>query len=259
MTEEQGAGRDDVLAALRLAVGATRPVEGRPVRVHNHLMTALTDVCARMSASATGREALVWAAQADPDPAVRLHAATTVATWDVNAATRALREIVVASGGIVVKPMTMAGALAVPGGVSRSAALCLYDLDRGSRASTSVVGVRSIDSAGANVPRAELDAAEAVYSLAMNGGIDHAYELAGTEFPAAARAFDAGDAGDAARILREVVKLLDATNRIPEDRELRWATLRDLSEASEQQLAELGHRLSSKAELMDLLEPAVET
>ncbi len=60
------------------------------------------------------------------------------------------------------------------------------------------------------VATASLDAAETAYSLAMNGGLDHAFEVAGERFPAAAEAFDAVLAAEVAEVLREVARLTKA-------------------------------------------------
>jgi hypothetical protein len=111
--------------------------------------------------------------------------------------------------------MTMTAALAVRSGVGRDAALCLLNLDeRGGQlppALTTREGGRAIVA----VSSKDLDAAEVVYSLAMNGGLDHAYEVAGTDFVAAATAFDAVGATAAADVLREALHVVDAAERVP--------------------------------------------
>lgn len=60
------------------------------------------------------------------------------------------------------------------------------------------------------VSGALLDAAERVYNLAMNGGKNHAYELAGEQFPIA-EACDAIGATDEATVLRATLALVTGT------------------------------------------------
>jgi hypothetical protein len=74
-----------------------------------------------------------------------------------------------------------------------------------------------------------LDAAERVYGLAMNGGVAHAYEVAGGDVSSASDAFDAIGAEVAANVLREVLRLFGPPSPI---RELRGQAVLAAGEAS---------------------------
>lgn len=219
-------------------------------------MQAVRNECAHLAGTASGREALAHAARLDDDPWVRLSAATAVGTWDREAAADALTALVVAAGGMVVRPMTMTIALAVGDEVGTSAALCLLKLDQGADNAFELPSP-STPEPGPAVPSADLDAAETVYSLAMNGGIEHAYEAVGPQFPAAAAAFDAVGAPRVGQLLRDAVRLLGPDD-IPADRESRAAALMALPPDVGDQFAALTARLWSMHDLMERLESATE-
>lgn len=196
---------DARLSSLRAAAAAAQSAPLTPVRNYNRLMTAVQKECDKLAASPDGRVALEHAAAQDPEPMVRLSAAVAVSEWDAEAGRSALEALVLQSGASVVRPMSMTAALAVRDEPGRSAALCLLNLDRGVK--------RGPSTPAGQLPRpvvaaALLDAAEKVYGLAMNGGIAHAYELAGNQFNAAAAALEAVGAPIAAGVLREAVRLL---------------------------------------------------
>ncbi len=113
------------------------------------------------------------------------------------------------------------------------------------------------DRVAVSVSRKDLDAAEVVYSLAMNGDLDHAYELAGTEVAPAAAAFDAVGATAAAGVLRDALHVVEATERVPDDQGARAAVLRTLPLAAQQALAALGDRFARMDDLMVRIESAV--
>jgi hypothetical protein len=189
------------IEGLRGAVEAVESAPpGVPVRVNNRLAKAVYDKCDRLTRSAAGQVALVRAARSDPSAAVRLNAAAAVARWDPEAAAIALEALIVSAGGLAVRPMTMSAALAVDNGLGRSAALCLLNIDTGR---ITPIGVPNASRRPRPVvPANLLDAAERVYSLAMNGGLAHAYEVASEQFDEAAVALEAIGAGDAAAALR---------------------------------------------------------
>jgi hypothetical protein len=89
----------DVLAGLRAAVVASGGRLGKPVREHNRQMNKVREECARLASTPAGREALTRAAEADPDPRVRLTAAVAVETWNPAKAAETLVDLIAAAGG----------------------------------------------------------------------------------------------------------------------------------------------------------------
>lgn len=246
MTETSG------LSALRDALLAReRAPRDAPVRVHNKLMKSVQKQCDVLAETPIGRERLTAAAVDDPDLLLRLVAATTVQRWDRAAARAALEHLVLLSGGTVVRPMTMTAALAVRGEPGGSAALCLINLDRPrpvTRTPSPAVSQRPVSGA-------LLDAAERVYNLAMNGGIDHAYELAGEQFLTAAEACDAIGATDEATVLRATLALVTGTRAT---RPERAAALESLSDEDGEALQALTLRFCVVDDFMECLEAAAE-
>jgi hypothetical protein len=244
------------LDTLRAAVDAAGRSPLTPVRVRNRLMQAVRNECARLAGTDSGRELLAHAARFDQDARVRLHAAVTIGAWDRKSSADALSALIVAEGGEVIRPMGLTEALAVRSGTGMNAALCLLNLDNGDEV-VLASPTSSAKAPGPAVLSADLDAAETVYSLAMNGGIEHAYEAVGPQFPAAASAFDAVGAKSAGRVLRDATRLLGPLD-IPADRESREAAVMALAPDAEQQLAELNSQLWSMHDLMHRLESATE-
>jgi len=258
MTDPMGdvANNLDALSGLRAAVDAAQRAPLTPVRVYNKLMGAVRDECARLAATASGRDRLAHAATFDENLLVRLNAATTVRSWDRDAAAAALEALVLGAGGAVSRPMTMSAALAVQDDIGRKAALCLLGLDRHDDGAdprppiaTSSVSVWAISST-------KLDAAERVYSLAMNGGIDHAYEVAGLDFAAAADALEATGAQEAARLIRAVLQLVNPGIAVPAEQELRGQAMLELTDHAQRALAVLGDRFLEMDDVIDRLESA---
>lgn len=240
------------LSALRDALAAREqaPTDA-PVRVHNRLMRAVLKQCELLAQTPSGRALLVDAATIDPDPALRLMAAVTVQRWDTATARTTLEDLVRRAGGTLVRPMTMTAALAVGWGNGRDAALCLLNLDHPRLPATTA----TVEVGQGPVPSDLLDAAEQVYNLAMNGGIDHAYELAGEQFPAAAEACDAIGAVAEASVLREMLLLVGSTHTT---RSAREAALASLNDEQEDALQALNARFCAGNDLMDRLEAATE-
>lgn len=240
----------DALAPLREALRAREAApRDAPVRVHNRLMTAVNTQAELLAETEAGRRALMWASRHDDDLWLRLIAATTVQRWDADSARATLVEIVERAGGTVVRPMTMTTALAVDGEPARTAALCLLNLDHPKPPRTTPAPPKS----RTPVPSASLDAAERVYGLAMNGGLEHAFELAGDDFPAAASACEAIGATEAAAALRAVIDLAG-----PSDSRSREDSFRKLSARKRRKLDALDARFARVDDLMARLEAAVE-
>jgi hypothetical protein len=205
-----------------------------------------------LAGSQAAHEPLLRAAFSDEDKEVRLCAALAIETWDRTRAIEALENLIVDSGGIVVRPMTMTAALAVPG----SAGLCLYNIDRPDRApSPETVGVAS---GGKAVPGADLDAAEAVYGAVMSGGLDHAYAICGPLFDAAASAFLAVGAPAVADALGEAWQILETGHDLgPPSLEERERVLARLSAPDAARIQALGEAFAD-SDLQGRLDCAVE-
>jgi hypothetical protein len=243
------------LSGLRSALAAkAQEPRDSPVRVHNRLMTTIDKQCEVLASTAEGRDQLAAAARSDPDPFLRLAAAKTVQGWDHAVAREVFEDLVRLSGGVVVRPMTMTAALSVKGELGRSAALCLLD------------GPGPLTKEPANpetqartpVASALLDAGEQVYGLAMNGGLDHAYELVGDQFPAAAEAYDAVGAPAQASALRDVVLMFDLGPEEQATRDGRAAAIGSLDGERAKSLEELNQRFWATDDLMERLEQAIE-
>jgi hypothetical protein len=258
MTSERGVEGAVSLGPLRRAVEASRKAPSTPARVHNRLMSVMREECARLAATPAGRDVLVRAAGSDSDPWVRLAAATAVETWDPSEAAETFVTLVTAAGGRVTRPMTMTAALAVRNEVGKAAALCLLNLDGRGGAAAFPFRSRRGGTPGVRVLREQLDAAEKVYSLAMNGGIDHAYVVAGAQFAAAAAGFEAVGATTAAHVLRDALRVVGAAVGVPEERATREAAVLALPANAEHALSALGDSLSQMDDLMDRLESAAD-
>jgi hypothetical protein len=215
-------------------------------------MTAVNKQCDLLARTPEGRSALAAATAADENPLLRLVAATTVQRWDVDRARETLEDLVKLSGGTVVRPMTMTAALAVKGQPGGTAALCLLNLERPKP--TAQVGRPTVSKTP--VASGLLDAAERIYNLAMNGGIDHAYEAAGDQFPAAAEACDAVGAGAEADALRGVMALLGTGH--DGTRTGRAAGLAALTAEQDEALLALNERFCAVDDLMERLAAAAE-
>lgn len=247
-------GDDDaLLEPLRRAISEANAAPHTPVRAHNRLMTRVQRECDQLASTKPGRSALEWAAKLDPEPTVRLTAANAVARWDSEAGATALEALVTESGGQVIRPMTMSAALAVDWGPGRNAALCLLNLDR--KPPRPERDPASSGTAGPRLPAELLDAAERVYGLAMNGGVGHAYDVAGDDFGAATQALDAVGATAAANALREAVRVLGPPSPKRQDREV---AVGDLSDSNQTLLSRLDADIDS-VDVMKLLDSATES
>ena len=128
MPPDAGAALDP-LGVLRALVEQQRHTSTTPVREWNRLSDAIRAEWLRLAGATDTRDPLLRAAFSDADRDVRLNAALAVETWDPVSATQAFEQLVTEVGGVVVRPMTMTAALAVPSD-GRDAALCLLNADR---------------------------------------------------------------------------------------------------------------------------------
>lgn len=244
----------DALAGVRAALRAREDVpRDAPVRVNNRLMTAVNEQCDLLEQTPEGRSALIGAATSDQDSLLRLVAATTVQRWDVSRARATLEDLVRLSGGSVVQPMTMTAALAVRGEPGRSAALCLLNLDH----PQPTVPTPPPTVSKPPIASGRLHAAERIYGLAMNGGIDHAYEVAGDEFPAVAEVCDAVGASEVADVLRGVMAVLGPGH--DGSRTGRASALAALNSEQDVALRALDKRFGASDDLQKRLEAATES
>lgn len=255
---DRDAARGDALRAVRITLEATRSAPTTSVRVHNRLMNEVRSECARLAATPAGRETLARAAESDADPLVRLNAALAVEAWDPNKAAETFVALIAAAGGAITRPMTMTTALTVHDEVGRAAALCLLNFDRRNGAPAPPLTRRKGRVPSVTAPRAQLNAAEAVYSLAMNGGLDHAYAVAGAQFAPAAAGFEAVGAIAAAHVLREALRVVGASENVPDTSRAREKALRVLPAQAQRALAALGDRFSRMDDLMERLESATD-
>lgn len=191
---------------LRTAVLAARETATSSVRAHNRLMDAVQRELDQLAGTEAGRDLLLSLATSERDLDVRIASANAVMKWDPGIARTSLEDILRDAGAEVVWPMTMDIALKAPWGHARSAALSLLNLNR--RSGNERVKPTIKPELSQSVPSSWLDAAERVYNLAMNGGLEHAFDLAEVDFSDACLALDAVGAADAATVFREAHELL---------------------------------------------------
>jgi hypothetical protein len=227
-------------AKLRAAVRAARQAPASTVRDHNRLKNVVRRELDYLAGTESGRALLVSLASSDPDLGVRITCANTVMAWAPSVARDALEQIVREAGAEIARPMTMQVAVKAPWGYASTAALSLLNLNRPSpdHRTEPVSGIES----SPPVPSSRLDAAERLYGLAMNGGLEHAFDVAGGDFADACLALDAVGATDASEVFREAHDLLEQSQR---------------HEGIEQALGALNARLLNTS-VMDFLEQANE-
>jgi hypothetical protein len=248
----------DPLAELRTLVEQQRqlpvPIS---VRRYNRLESSIRAEMLRLAASQEAHESLLLAALSDEDKGIRLWAAAAVGRWDPPRAAQALERLIVESGGVVVRPMTMSAILAVPF-EARTAAICLREMDRQAD-DGQVLADSGPASAGPPAAGTQLDAAEAVYGAVMSGGLDHAFAVCGHNFDSAASAFAAVGDEAAAHALREALRiLLPGQDARATSLATREQILEDLATSDEQLLQTL-EAAFSVAGLQARLETATET
>ncbi|WP_026555177.1 DMP19 family protein [Arthrobacter sp. 35W] len=99
----------------------------------------------------------------------------------------------------------------------------------------------------------DLDMAMDIHSLIMNGGVDHAYEVRGDEFPLVAATFTGCGARDAAAILDEFLRILGGGG-IPADMESRADQLAAVDESVADDIEVLSDRYFGLDDVQDKLE-----
>jgi hypothetical protein len=198
---------DQQAEKLRAAVRATVEESSSSVRAHNRLVSLVGRELDVISQSTSGRHLLELLTASDPDPLVRIFCANRVMSWAPEVARSSLEQIVSDAGGAVVYPMTMTVALGAPSGVGANAALSLLNL-HDERFIGPAVPARRRGTRYGSVSRAQLDSAERLYGLAMNGGLEHAFDVAKEDFSEACAALDAVGANDAAASFRRAFELL---------------------------------------------------
>ena len=169
-------------------------------------MDAVQHELDQLAGTEAGRDLLVSLASSDRDVDVRIASANAVMEWNPGIARTSLEDILRGAGSEVVRPMTMDVALKAPWGHARDAALSLLNLNRCSSNERAKPTTRA--ELSQQVQSSWLDVAERLYGLAMNGGLEHAFDLAEVDFPSACLALDAVGAADAATLFREAHELL---------------------------------------------------
>ena len=205
---------EDRAAKLRAAVRATTEVPTSTVSAHNRLFKVVGKELDLLDQSKSGRDLLELLTASDPNVHARIFCANRVMRWAPEVARRSLKQIVREAGGTVVYPMTMTVALEAPWGVGSSAALSLLNLHDERFAKQDPLASEVVQSEG-SVPSAQLDAAERLYGLAMNGGLQHVFDVAKEDFPEAWVALDAVGATDVAAAFRQAFELLSSDEPLP--------------------------------------------
>lgn len=105
---------------------------GEPARKQNRLADRVWELSRRIAVDPALRPTIIGLCASDMDPDTRLGAALVRERWNIGGATLTLVDIVEKSGAVLPRPATMMGALAGDTTRSaRSAALCVYNIDRG--------------------------------------------------------------------------------------------------------------------------------
>lgn len=197
---------DDFSNELRTAVRDARDAPWVTARINNRLMNVQLAILDRLSATSEGRSLLLHLAENDDDLDVKIAAANAVMDWNEETAVRVLESIVLDAGGEVTRPMGDMLALSAPEGHARTAAFSLLNVGD--------VRIRSARKPRPSVhdlppvPGYLLDAVERVYGLTMNGGIDHAYDVARDEFANARLGLEAIGLPELAQALARAEQLL---------------------------------------------------
>jgi hypothetical protein len=234
MTEVNSGGIEAMLVdyeATAVAWDAAR----EHVRKANRLFDRVRRLGAELAADETGRQG-ISKLMGHPSEAVRCAAAVDSLGWAPSEAVAVLKEI---ERG--------------PGMLALDAEYTLIEYRAGR------LKLRPMPAAPSTVgPRVQsrlLDAAEMVHNLAMNGGLDHAFEERGELFADAADGFTAVGAPDAASILRRVQELArtNATGKLARTRALAGLLTADVAE-----LEELSSQFCGMDDLLPSLERATE-
>jgi hypothetical protein len=205
---------------------AVAEAERKPVRQRNRLREAVGLAAAAVAAQPELHPAIVELCSDHHDLHDRVAAALVREHWDPAGAAATLLAVAEASGQRLRRPVSMRAALEVSSPAeARIAALCLMNIDAGR-------GNVSGKPAAANITppvasNLELDAAQRVVDLQHNGGLEHAYHVAGPDFRPAASALQALGAEDLAATLHAFVKMCG--DPPPESSDEREARLRRTS------------------------------
>ncbi len=112
---------------------AAASASGGSVVARNLMMDRIWALGQEIARSPDLHESMEGLCAPGQEPDVRLHAALVREHWDSRGSAETLIEIISDSGASVERPVTMSSALSVSTTTTaRSAALCLYNIDRGS-------------------------------------------------------------------------------------------------------------------------------
>jgi hypothetical protein len=170
---------------------AVAEAERKPVRERNRLHDAVGLAAAAVAAQPELHPAIVELCSDHNDLHDRVAAALVREHWDPVGAAATFLAVAEASGHRLIRPLSMHAALEVSSpAAARIAALCLLNIDAGrGNVSAKPTAVHVTPPVASNL---ELDAAQRVANLEANGGLEHAYHVAGPDFRPAAAALRSG-------------------------------------------------------------------
>lgn len=203
---------------------------GRPARECNKLIERVWALERKIAAHPELRPSIVEMCSQANAPADRLGAALVREYWDRDGAALTFDSIVRESGAVLARPVTFEEILRIPGlhigEPVWTAATCLANIDQGSGNASAFQ--QQSPAEARTVPARELDAAEQVHDLAENGGIDHAFHVAGHRFSDAANALQSLGEPSAAEILRGLLQLCGTSLVHADEREAELARHEDV-------------------------------
>lgn len=214
---------DQLATEFRELIIRKRELSEQP-RLGNKLVPRMLEVRTILASSSEGRAA-VSAMMRDPDDGIKLAGASWSLPWDERKAVRVLKRLM--------RGNSMAGF---------TAKYVLKGHFEGTRTYDGVaVGTQAHSASGgsvAEVSEADLDAAFSLNSLALNGGLDHAYEGIGDQFPKAIAGFRGAGRPDIADLVSQFLQFIGPSPE-PDDLESRAVRLAARAEAAPAELDRL--------------------
>lgn len=240
------------------------------VRKANAIITKSTALSGSLAESEAGRDALE-SLYSHPNDGVRLSAAIAGLKWNASLAIPVLEDIEAHEGynGFEAKWVLKgywgkleAAAAGSGGGASGTTVepgapigkqelrAPLADVQRTARP---IPG--QVEPGGPAADEDALDAVFGIHSLIMNGGLDHAYEVRGHEFPLAVAVFMDCGAPEAAAIVKDFLAVLGG-GKIPAGMDGRGSQLAAAAEAAADEMEILSDRYFRLSDVQDRLEAA---
>jgi len=232
---------------------AVAEAERKPVRERNRLYDAVGLAAAAVAGQPELHPAIVELCSDHNDLHDRVAAALVREHWDPVGAAATFLAVAEACGHRLIRPVSMHAALEVSSpAAARIAALCLLNIDAGrGNVSGKPTAVHVTPPVASNL---ELDAAQRVVDLEANGGLEHAYHVAGPDFRPAADALQALGAEDLAATLRAFIKMCG--DPPPDSADEREARLRRTSARKSSMLSKRFDQGASRVQqLLDNAQP----